>query len=209
VTWVKLDDRFPTHPKMMGLTDRAFRAHVIGICYAAAHLTDGMVPPGIVPPRSSRELVAAGVWLVCPEGFLIHDYLDYNPSREQVREERRRAAERTAKSRRSSGVTSPELRRESHDPTPPHPTPNTAEGKGALSAVPDNRPDADQVYLAERIAETWDKPLGIPALQKLNNAYGRVSVTDALRELHGFPPDEAVRSPFAYLESICTNRESA
>jgi hypothetical protein len=46
-------------------------------------------------------------------------------------------------------------------------------------------------------------------LQKLNNAYGRVSVTDALRELHGFPPDDAVRSPFAYLESICTNRESA
>jgi hypothetical protein len=76
----------------------------------------------------------------------------------------------------------------------------------------DNRPDHDQVSLAEKITATWNATpsnLGLPALQRLNNTFGRPAVTDALRSLHGFPPEEAVRSPFAYVESICQAAVSA
>ncbi len=60
------------------------------------------------------------------------------------------------------------------------------------------RPDHDQMYLAERISERWEKTLTIPALQRLNTRFGRAVVTAKLRELHGFPPTK-VRNPYAYL----------
>jgi hypothetical protein len=80
------------------------------------------------------------------------------------------------------------------------------------AASVDNRPDHDQVSLAEKITATWNASpsnLGLPALQRLNNTFGRPAVADALRSLHGFPPEEAVRSPYAYVESICREAVSA
>ncbi len=60
------------------------------------------------------------------------------------------------------------------------------------------RPDHDQMYLAQRLSDTWGKTLTIPALQRLNTMFGRVAVTNKLRELHGFPPVE-VRDLYSYL----------
>jgi hypothetical protein len=42
MSWVRLDDSFPEHPKVIALTDAAFRAHVRGLCYAGRFLTDGL-----------------------------------------------------------------------------------------------------------------------------------------------------------------------
>ena len=85
MTWVRLDDRFPEHPKIVGLSDRAFRAHVTGLAYCARYLTDGTVPRGALPARRVLvELVAAGLW--APDGAdacSIHDYLDWNLSKEE------------------------------------------------------------------------------------------------------------------------------
>ena len=65
------------------------------------------------------------------------------------------------------------------------------------------RPTIDSIYLARRINERWDSSSLTPAaLQKLVNAYGDRAVEDALRGLHGFPPEEAIRSPFAYLSAM-------
>lgn len=71
------------------------------------------------------------------------------------------------------------------------------------------RPSIDSVYLAVRINETWEPTRGhlsVAGLQKLANRYGAGPLEDALRELHGFPPSEAVRSPFAYLGAILRSR---
>lgn len=66
-----------------------------------------------------------------------------------------------------------------------------------------SRPTIDSIYLAERINERWDTHnLSPAAIQKLVNAYGDRAVEDALRALHGFPPEDAVRSPYAYLETM-------
>ncbi len=46
--WVKLDDKFPEHPKLERIGDRAFRIHIRGLCYSALHLTDGLVPRAVV-----------------------------------------------------------------------------------------------------------------------------------------------------------------
>lgn len=64
------------------------------------------------------------------------------------------------------------------------------------------RPTTDSIYLAQRINARWDSHSLSPAgLQTLVNKYGDGAVEDALRELHGFPPEE-VRSPHAYLETM-------
>jgi hypothetical protein len=65
------------------------------------------------------------------------------------------------------------------------------------------RPTIDSIYLAARIEARWKKNgLTAAALQKLVTVYGDTAVEDALRELYGFPPEEAIRSPFAYLETM-------
>lgn len=63
------------------------------------------------------------------------------------------------------------------------------------------KPTNDSIYLARRIDERW-KTNALPpsALQRFVNLYGAEVVEDALRELYGFPPAEAIRSPYAYLE---------
>ncbi len=209
MTWVRLDDAFATNPKVFMLSDGAFRAYVVGLCYASQHLTDGFVPAGYVKLRHARELEAAGMWDQDGSGWQIHDFLEYNPSKQEVEQERARKVA----AGRAGGLASGKARASrllpevpNPDPTRPVPDPKDAEGKGALRAVPDNRPDEDQVYLAGRLADAWDQSLGIPALQKLNTQYGRPAVTGAMRSLHGFPPGEAVRSLYAYIADIAASQ---
>jgi hypothetical protein len=115
--WVKLDDRFPSHRKVALLSDRAFRLHVSAICWCAENLTDGRISDrelalvahirGI--KATAKQLEEAGVWDRTDEGWMIHDYLDYNPSRDQVLAERKKNAERQERFRR----------RKKGKPTPP------------------------------------------------------------------------------------------
>jgi hypothetical protein len=97
VAWANLDDQFPKHPKIVGLTDGAFRLQVSGICHAAQYLTDGLIQPETVPilmPRyRSRvldELVDKGLWIPDGAAYTIHDYLEWNRSKAQVLAERER-----------------------------------------------------------------------------------------------------------------------
>jgi len=74
---------------------------------------------------------------------------------------------------------------------------------------PDTRPTPDQTYLATKIAQAWDiKTLTPAAMQRLNTAHGVAAVTSAMRQVHGFPPEVAIRSAFAYIDSICKAQEA-
>ncbi len=77
--------------------------------------------------------------------------------------------------------------------------------------TPTSRPTPDSPWIAEQINERWQASKGRltpAALQRFVNRFGARAVDDALRELHGFPPEEAVRSPYAYLEAILVERSS-
>lgn len=115
--WVKLDDRFPSHRKIALLSDRAFRLHVSAICWCAENLTDGRISDRELAlvtrvrgvKATAKQLEDAGLWDRTDDGWVIHDYLDYNPSREQVLLERKKNAERQERFRR----------RKNGKPTPP------------------------------------------------------------------------------------------
>jgi hypothetical protein len=115
VPWVRFDDQYPIHRKVAGLSDRAFRLHAEAIFWCARNLTDGHILPADLPQIGRRfaagkrsmktqvaELLCGGNWHLadedcpsgkCPapmdgDGWVIHDYLDYQPSAERVRQER-------------------------------------------------------------------------------------------------------------------------
>jgi hypothetical protein len=106
--WVKLDDRFPSHRKIALLSDRAFRLHISALCWCSENLTDGRISDRELTlvahirglKATAMQLEDAGVWDRTDDGWVIHDFLDYNPSREQVIAERKKNAERQEKFRR-------------------------------------------------------------------------------------------------------------
>lgn len=105
--WIRFEDNFPEHPKVLALSDAAFRLHVRAIGYAARHLTDGRVTSAAVRSLTRRarltaELVIAGLWEAVDDGFRIHDYLAYQPSKAEV--QARRSADRERK--KADGIRS-------------------------------------------------------------------------------------------------------
>lgn len=142
--WVRFDDNYPDHPKVSELSDAAFRLHVSAICYSSRYLTDGFVSRGQLRRIATTddlagvldELVAAGLFEPADGGFWIHDYLDYNPSRDAV--ESRRASDRQRK-RTPNGfhaestppVPHPVPLPDSPDPASPDPGPNARARVGA------------------------------------------------------------------------------
>jgi len=80
-----------THPKVVGLSDKAFRLWVWGLSYSQQHLTDGLLVQAAIPSRLARakdDLIRVQLWDRHIAGFLIHDYLDWNDSRDTVLKKR-------------------------------------------------------------------------------------------------------------------------
>lgn len=97
MTWIKLDDKAPRHPKIAVLSDRAFRWWILALCYASEFLTDGNLPPTFykqIPTNVRKEMTEAGVWVFDDPDLRIHDYLEHQTSRRAVEDERRRNRDR-------------------------------------------------------------------------------------------------------------------
>lgn len=107
----QFDDLYADHPKVAGLSDAAFRLHTTGILYCARNLTDGLISADDVPRlvrkfrRSALvELVDRGLWVnVLGGAYSIHNYLDWNPSKQEVERRRAQAAKRKAEWRANHG----------------------------------------------------------------------------------------------------------
>lgn len=124
--WVKLDDKLHSHPKRWHVGNAALGLHVLALSYCGDQLTDGRVPERWARQQQEAEEIAelctAGFWSADEDGFVIHDFLDYNPSREQVLAEREQARERMARVRRKrSGEHRAKRGRSSRSPTRPDP----------------------------------------------------------------------------------------
>ena len=102
MTWARLDDGFPLHRKARKAGPVGVALAVAGICYCSRQLTDGRIPKvdleGVWPwsslplQETAALLVDVGVWHDRGDHYEVHDYLEYNPSREYVLAERDRKA---------------------------------------------------------------------------------------------------------------------
>jgi hypothetical protein len=114
VTWVRLDDGFTQHPKVAAAGPLAIAMQVAALCYCNKNLTDGFIPRAVARTLLDWELdnddaywtitvktddgrsedltpefvwdclLSAGLWDRVPGGFRIHDYLEYQPSKDEV-----------------------------------------------------------------------------------------------------------------------------
>lgn len=106
MAWVKLDDSFFCHPKVVSVGAEASGLYVWALAYSSHNLTDGRVPRAWVlqavgrrAKRLSDALVEQGLWEENGAGWTIHDYLHYQPSREKVLDKRREDSARKGRGR--------------------------------------------------------------------------------------------------------------
>jgi hypothetical protein len=136
--WVRLDDNFADHPKVIALSDTAFRLYIEALCYSNRQLTDGFIPMAVYTKLSKQDeadyLIEAGLWeevhgnVISPDlltGYQIRSYTEYQPTREKVEEKREQAKERLRKYRESQKGNADETQMKRHpqpNPTQPNPT---------------------------------------------------------------------------------------
>lgn len=155
MSWVKLDDQFPYHHKIIsaGLDGRAL--YITALCYVANQLTDGFVPQTVIPvlgalagiedaKQTASKLLDICLWDACDNGYMIHDYLDYNPTREEViktREARREAGSlggtRSSEAKRQANAEAKGKQKASKSqPRTRTPTPSLDSSKEESSSTP-------------------------------------------------------------------------
>lgn len=106
MAWVRIHDGAMDNPKIMALTDSAFRLWVRALSYCQTQLTDGLIPREALRKMGAKrrdvELLTtpvdesyAPLWETIPDfGFKVHDYLFWNDSREKVRDKQKKAKAR-------------------------------------------------------------------------------------------------------------------
>jgi hypothetical protein len=170
--WVKLDEGFAEHGKVVGLSDAAFRAYVTALCYCGRRENNGSIPAGAVKmlggARRFTDLVDAGLMERDGENYVVHDYLDYNPSKEELdemREKKRRAGSAGGKqsaSTRSSKTQAPATAPAQAESNPdPDPDPIPEERGARAQSSPSRRgratvvDDEYRAQMCEQFADTW------------------------------------------------------
>lgn len=122
MSWAKLDDKFHAHPKVlraMHAEPAAVALHVLALSYSADYELDGGVPQHYVASVAGANaehlaavLVDAGLWRANGDGWEIHDFLDFNPSRAELQKRRQVRARAGRKGGRASGQTRRDRRSE-------------------------------------------------------------------------------------------------
>ena len=129
--WTKIDDGFPDHPKIVKVGPLGLALQIRAFCYCGRFLTDGFLPAEVIQslviglgdpaehpagrldpagPGWTAIMMKVGLWEKVEGGFLVHDYLEYNPSRAEVmdqREQWRQAAQLGGKSRSETALRGP------------------------------------------------------------------------------------------------------
>jgi hypothetical protein len=119
-TYIRVHDGMDDNPKVVGLSDGAFRLLMRSWYYCSRQLTDGQLPDAAWKDRGSakarRELIDAGLAHMpghacdhpgCPtpppKFVQMHDYLEHQRSAAEVAELKRKRAEAGSKGGRSRG----------------------------------------------------------------------------------------------------------
>jgi hypothetical protein len=88
MSWFKVEDGFHSHPKVRQAGNAAVGLWLRCATYSAHYLTDGYVEESVARQYGTRReierLVTSQLWVANGSGFVIPDYLEYNPSAAEV-----------------------------------------------------------------------------------------------------------------------------
>jgi hypothetical protein len=117
MTWIKIDDTLPNNPKILPLSDGAFRLYIEALCYCNQYLTDGFLADAVLLRldinNNRKELVEACLWIECLDGMQINDYTEHQTAKSEVEKKREQNKERSSRYRSrvsNAEITHPEYR---------------------------------------------------------------------------------------------------
>ena len=97
MTWVALDDQIFTNKKVARCDAHAKLLYIAGLVYCGNQLTDGYIHQDTLPllagmiaidianaKQSASKLCSIGLWVATDDTWHVPDYLDYNPSKDEV-----------------------------------------------------------------------------------------------------------------------------
>lgn len=114
--WVRLDTGFPMNPKVLALVEdkkwRPIVAYISGLAYAGQQGTDGFIPVGALTfihatTKDAEALVEAGLWRMCPGGWDVNGWAEFQPSNQESQDRKKRAQEAAAARWRKSNAKRP------------------------------------------------------------------------------------------------------
>jgi hypothetical protein len=121
MSWARLDDNIAHHPKILRAGPEAAFFWVLCLTYSQRFLTDGHVPDaalgavGSWPAARARQLAAKLVQVRllerCPNGYQVHDYLQYNKPAALARADRDATSRARSQAGRKGGLASGAARR--------------------------------------------------------------------------------------------------
>jgi hypothetical protein len=114
VVWFKVDDRLHANRKARIAGVEAMGLWVLAASWAAEELSDGFVPRSVLYAWSptahelAERLERAGLWVPLvhqgEEGWLFHDWSEFNPTRDEVMARREAERDKKRKQRRPPGT---------------------------------------------------------------------------------------------------------
>jgi hypothetical protein len=103
MTWIKLDDNFPDHPKISKLSDEAFRLYIQLLCYCGRFLTDGYIDQvaldRIDPGVTYLELIEGRLLDSTDDGVYIRSYDEWQTLKADVEKTREQGRIRQLRNR--------------------------------------------------------------------------------------------------------------
>jgi hypothetical protein len=118
MSWIRLPDTIIDDPDLLELSSHAFRIYISMTSWSGKHLTDGVVPVGMIRhvcamiprtsrPRAVQELIDSGLFLDHGDSIEIKDYLVHQRSKAEVDRDRETNRQKQAdhRARQSNPVT--------------------------------------------------------------------------------------------------------
>lgn len=104
MAWARIDDNFFSHPKIRKAGNNAAMLYLAALCHSNAYMTEGYIADDVLdligiqafqndPKQSADRLVECGLFIRIDDGYLIHDFLEYNYSRQQINDIKTKRAE--------------------------------------------------------------------------------------------------------------------
>lgn len=212
MSWIRIDDHAPEHPKMLAAGPTACWLWVWGLAYANRQLTDGFIPCDAIylsgvrnPGRFADTLMDVGLWdRVMPtetsdrDGWNIHDYHEYQPSKAQVTQKRQAALDRVKRWRYAKGnangnsYSNADVMRVTDTAPDPDPDPSTS----TRTAAPPLTPVEKSVENFPRRRDPEDAPFRVVCalVRATLHEYQAHDEADLMGELK----DRCVKSGFLY-----------
>lgn len=100
--WFAVDDQLHSHPKARAAGLEALGLWTVAGAYAGAYMTDGHVPAWVVDSwgpearAAAQRLVDARLWDAVDDGWTFRSWSEFQRTRAQVQEDRKKARDRQA-----------------------------------------------------------------------------------------------------------------